>query len=205
MKPKFDLEFSSNFYIKKLPTSLINEMKLDVKINYVIRPQLSLQIHRQIKFERKDFEFSIQKYEFETQVSIGNVAKIPGKISFYDFQVESLKIHSKSSLKSLRILNTLTKSCSLKGKIETGFMFLNEKIIQNFGEGVDKIIDSSCQMIIDYSSYSYVKIKFSFKVEFEWDKRRDITYSSVFTSSSYAPISQWLSSRQKKLHFIFVI
>lgn len=193
MKPKLDLQLSSNFYMKKLPGSFINELKLDINVNYVINPQLSLQIHRPIEnFEsNNNFQFSKLKYEFETEILIANVVRIPGKISIFDFQVESLKIQSNSNL------DTKTESCHLKGKIETGFMLLNEIIIHNSGEGITKRTDSSCKMTINYSKFSYVKLKFSFKIEMVWDRRMEIIYSSIVTPPSNIPISQWLTSKKK--------
>lgn len=189
MTPKFELDLTSKFYIRKLPKSFINELSLDVNINYVIDPQLSLDIKSPIEsFTNYNVIFSKRKHEFHTEISIGNVAKIPGKITFYDFGISSIEMYSRSTLSST------SPTCTLNGKIHTGFIFINEKFVHNFGEGILKY-ENSCEMKIEWSKFSLVKIQFSFKVAFEWDKRNEMIYSNVLAESINVPISQWLYSK----------
>lgn len=192
--PKFHLQFKSHFYMNKFSKSSITEMVMNVKIDYKIIPQVSLEILQPIE-SKLNFEFSKEKREFETEISIGNVARIPGRISFYDFRVKSIKIFSEF-VSGAKMLKISTESCYLKGKIDTGYRFLNEKIINNIGQGIVKETDSSCKMSIDFSTYSSVEIQFSFKVHIEWDKRKHILYSYFINPLYDSPLSEWLLSKE---------
>lgn len=193
ISPKFNFNLSSTLYLKNWNKIGLNHLKLDLSLDYDIQTKLFIQIKSKIDNYLIKNILSKDSFQFQTEFQVSDVMKIPGKITILDFGIESLEIRSRSSISGS------TDSCSLKGKIDTSLIFSQGKKIYN---GVQRIIkkQSFCKMKLSWSRYSDITISFQFTVNFELDKRNEITFKKLIDKStdkkSLLSANEWLLSRK---------